>query len=176
MGDLANNSLSKLKPFVEKTISGQKVLIDTEDAWILDKYSWWYSEKSGVECREIKGGETIILHRLLLSCPDDKQVDHVNRKNWDNRRSNLRIATKSQNQHNRDKQQFYAEESCTSRFKGVQWKKSHKCWVAIISVNKTSKFLGHFDSEIEAAKAYNQAAKEYHKEFAVLNTINGEVI
>ncbi len=102
----------------------------------------------------------------------------------DNRRANLRLATKSQNNMNRS-----GRSGTSSKYKGVSWYKSRNCWRAMIKVNGKRKSLGYFpsgqitrgmkeaensaasfvESEIEAAKAYDEAARKYHGEFAYQN-------
>ena len=57
----------------------------------------------------------------------------------------------------------------TSKFRGVSWFKRDACWRAWIKYQQKQKHLGYFHNEIEAAKAYNEAAKKYFKEFAYLN-------
>jgi hypothetical protein len=96
-------------------------------------------------------------------------IDHVNGKG--NNVDNLRLATCSQNsQHQKAK----AKENKTSKYKGVYLTNEHNKpsrWRAVISVNKKRIYLGRFKTEEEAAKAYNQAAVLYHKEYAVLNIL-----
>ena len=83
----------------------------------------------------------------------------------DNRRVNLRAATRAQNVRNRKK---YTK-SGSSKYKGVSWKKDNGKWSARIGLNNKSIFLGNFEKELDAAKAYDKAAKKYHGEFACLN-------
>ena len=101
--------------------------------------------------------------------PKDLLIDHVNGK--ENNVDNLRLATCSQNsQHQKAK----AKENKTSKYKGVYLTNEHNKpnrWRAVISVNKKRIYLGRFKTEEEAAKAYNQAAVLYHKEYAVLNAL-----
>ena len=56
-----------------------------------------------------------------------------------------------------------------SKYKGVHWHKNHRKWLARITFEKNTIHLGYFRNEIEAAKAYDEAAKKYHGEFASLN-------
>ncbi|MGB8225740.1 MAG: AP2 domain-containing protein, partial [Sedimentisphaerales bacterium] len=81
----------------------------------------------------------------------------------DNRKSNLRLATRSQNNCNRK------QKKGTSKYRGVCYNKRTKKWRAAISFNGMYKHLGFFDSEEEAGRAYDEAAKIYHGEFASLN-------
>jgi hypothetical protein len=88
------------------------------------------------------------------------EVDHINGDGLDNRKSNLRLATRAQNGCNLRPQQ-----GKSSRFKGVAW---HVCgkWRAHISPNRTQIALGLFDDEIDAALAYDMAALAQFGEFA----------
>jgi hypothetical protein len=96
--------------------------------------------------------------------PPDSFVDHINGDGFDNRRCNLRLATSTQNNYNRR-----ITSRRTSKYKGVDYRPSKKAYRARITVNKQKIFLGYFPDETSAAKAYDLAAKKYHKEFAVLN-------
>lgn len=113
-------------------------------------------------------------HRLIwiwffgeIITPD---VDHKNRDRSDNRITNLRPATRSQNATNRKK-----KDSCTSKWVGVYWYERYGCWKAQIN-NGRVKHLGFFDDETDAAKAYNEAARKAFGEFANLNCIDREIV
>lgn len=82
----------------------------------------------------------------------------------DNSFHNLRSATKAQNNRNRT-----SAKGSTSKYLGVSWKKESKKWVAHIRFCGKLKSLGYFTEEIEAAMAYDKAAKDIHGEFANLN-------
>ena len=107
--------------------------------------------------------KTLRLHREILNAPADLLVDHINSDTLDNRRANLRLATHSQNTCN-----SRIKSKGSSRFRGVQFRK-RRGWVAITYKDKKMIWIGTFDSEIEAARAYDAAAKKYHGEFARLN-------
>ncbi len=105
------------------------------------------------------------MHREIMNAPDGLLVDHQNGKTLDNRRSNLRLATHSQNMCNKPK----TSTKSTSRFRGVYLDKRKGRWVAKIQINRKCIWLGHFDNEIDAARVYDTAAKKHHGEFARLN-------
>lgn len=107
----------------------------------------------------------IYMHRVLLRVEGvHNHVDHIDGNGLNNRRSNLRVASRSQNLCNRPK-----PSSNTSGFKGVWYYKARNRWLAEIRHNGVKHRLGYFTDRIEAAKAYDRAARELHGEFAVLN-------
>jgi HNH endonuclease/AP2 domain len=95
-----------------------------------------------------------------------KEIDHIHGIKDDNRISELREATSSQNKCNKPKRK-----DNTSGFKGVTWHKGAKKWMTQIGINKRSYFLGYFDTPEKAALAFNKAAIELHGEFASLNKV-----
>jgi hypothetical protein len=101
----------------------------------------------------------------ILDPPDHLFVDHINHNGLDNRKANLRTATRRQNSYNR----IHFRKNPYSKYKGVSFKKRTKKWNVQIRYDGQSRFIGSFDSEIEAAKAYDKDAKKHHGEFAVLN-------
>lgn len=104
------------------------------------------------------------LHRFILDAPADVLVDHRNHDGLDNRRSNLRLATASENSSNRR-----SLPGATSAFLGVTWHRQAQRWQAAIKKDRRSKYLGLYESEIAAARAYDAAAQHIHGEFAQLN-------
>lgn len=110
----------------------------------------------------------LLAHRVIWAMQTGKwpecQVDHVNNCPSDNRWSNLRQATVSQNACNRK-----SRKNSTSEYLGVCWDKSRGNWMAGIRVDGRKKLLGRFENEIEAAKAYDAAAKKFHGKYAKLN-------
>ena len=153
---------------------GQFALVDDTDYDWLNQWKWCVTgiEEAFYAIRnspKIEGkSHQIFMHRVILGLEykDGQQGDHTNHNTLDNRRANLRICTQQQNQMNQKLQK-----NKTSRFKGVCWDKQHKKWKAGIKVKKELKNLGRFNTEEDAATAYNKAAKKYFGEFAFLNNI-----
>jgi hypothetical protein len=110
----------------------------------------------------------IAMHREVMGVSDPRiQVDHRNGNGLDNRRSNLRIATASQNSAN-----ARIKSTNKSGFRGVSWSRSDRRWIACIWVGGrggSSRRLGSFMSAEDAARAYDTAAREIHGEFARIN-------
>ena len=138
-----------------------RALIDIEDIdkvknikWGLDGRGYVYNAKVGR------------LHRFLMGPSDNKVVDHINHNKLDNRKSNLRICSIQQNIMNSSKQK---RRNTTSKYKGVCFYKQNRKWVVHISINGKLKSLGYYESEEEAAIAYDKAAILHFGEFASIN-------
>lgn len=144
---------------------GKFALIDDEDFDKINQYKWhlFNNHDRGLYARS---SGKILMHRMILDLIDPKiKIDHINHDGLDNTRLNLRICTDSQNQQNRNK----PKKICTSKYKNVSWKKQNNKWQSYINFNKKRIFLGYFSKEMEAAKAYDNAAKELFGKFARLN-------
>lgn len=154
-------------------------IVDDEDFERLSKFSWRVTGKCKTTFSRWGGTEITILgdkrdFRVTLSQEImGRRVlfDHINRDARDNRKCNLREATPEQNSQNRRK--WYGT---SSKYKGVCWVKIRRKWRVSIRANNKKYFLGEFENELDAAKAYNIAALQHHKEFAVLNKIDSEII
>ena len=91
-------------------------------------------------------------------------VDHIDHDGLNNCKSNLRIATLSENRRNSRK-----AKDTSSKYKGVSWHKNNKKWEVKIGFNYKKIHIGYFNNIKEAAEAYNKKAKELFGEFAYLN-------
>lgn len=144
---------------------GKFAKIDAEDAEKLSGLCW-HATSTGYAAGKNFEGVTLYMHRLVTAAPDDKFVDHINGDKLDNRKSNLRFCGPSENLANRGSQ----KNGGTSSFKGVAFDKARGKWTAQVCF-KGKRICGRFGTEIEAARFYNEKAKELHGEFATLNVL-----
>jgi len=146
---------------------GVVTFVDEEDLLELSNYRWQLTEK-GRGKRYVmthKDGKVILMHRHIKRARDNEEVDHINSNGLDNRKRNLRFVTRSQNMQNAKKRK-----NCSSRYKGVDWDKRKKKWRARIWVElRKDTHIGYFTSEIDAAKAYDEKAREFYRDYARLN-------
>lgn len=147
---------------------GMVTVVDDEDYEWSIQWKWQaHSRNNTFYAARNEKRKTISLHREIFYKAHGhypKEVDHANQNKLDNRRSNLRAATSSQNRAN-----VNPRTDGTSKYKGVHWHKHRQRWVAAIRKDKRSIHIGLFDFEKEAAKAYDKAALSAHGRFAVLN-------
>jgi hypothetical protein len=112
------------------------------------------------------------VHRLIYAMItrkniDDVFIDHIEGAQKRNVIDNLREATHQQNMRNREK----SRAKRTSQYKCVYWHEKRQRWIAKMQAHGKYIWIGTYDSEIEAAKAYNEAAVKHHGSFASLNNI-----
>lgn len=124
-------------------------LIDETD---LGRVMWyrWYLAAVGYPATHAFGGRLLYMHRHLLECSRDDglEVDHINRNKLDNRRENLRIATRLLNNQN-----VSPRKRGTSKYRGVSWNKRRFRWEARAYCGGKRYSLGHHESELDAADA-----------------------
>ncbi|MGH6691022.1 MAG: HNH endonuclease, partial [Gammaproteobacteria bacterium] len=101
-----------------------------------------------------------VAERKGLDMAGGREIDHVNGDRLDNRRANLRLAQRSQNMANGPARLR------TSQYRGVSWRRRGKAWQAHIMVNRGNHFLGLYESETDAARAYDLAAVAAFGEYA----------
>lgn len=157
---------------------GLVALVDDEDFDRLSRFKWfasryhnqWYAMRNAgvAEMRRVR---KIRMHREVLGLPngDVVEVDHRNLNGLDNRKGNLRAASRGQNSRNIPKRELHMGQPPSSRYKGIYLAKHCGLWRARISLNRKLVQLGYFSSEMAAAQAYDEAALKYHGEFACLN-------
>ena len=153
------------------------MLLDDADFEILCSKSFWLSDVGYAMISSSHTGtkKHMLVHRFVLglSKGDGKVVDHINFNTLDNRKQNLQIVTQPQNVRKARKIKHHDGRPTTSLFKGVHRIKKAitKPWSANIKKGPKQISLGTFATEREAALAYNEAAKQLHGEFAVLNEV-----
>ena len=138
---------------------GKSFIIDAADLPLVKAYSWSIDDHGYARswCKEYGYFK---LHRLLMGVDNPKMVDHINGDRSDNRRSNLRSVTATQNSQNSK-----MRSSNRTGYKGVSKHVSGK-FHARICVNKKRISLGYFTDPLQAALAYNKAASFYFGEYA----------
>lgn len=149
----------------------KEVLIDDEDFEYLNQFTWCaHKHRNTHYARRIDYssgiGVSLRMHRVVLGVSDKSiTVDHRDNNGLNNQKNNLRVATNSQNQANRPKRKH-----SVALYKGITPSQSKKGgWRAQIKKEGKVIALGYFDTQEQAAIAYDKAAKELHGEFANLN-------
>jgi len=148
---------------------GLYALVDPEIYYELSKYEW-FAVPSGATYYAMRNDfvkhkyAPVSMHKEVLKVGKGRVVDHRDGNGLDNRAANLRGITTAQNRLNCGK-----HAKASSRFKGVCWHKGIEKWMVNISKDKKRKFVGYFDDQIEAARAYDEAAKREHGIFARMN-------
>lgn len=162
-----------MKPFAIMAIpltQGFFALVDGKNYEWLSQWKWYVQKAKNTiyatRCEKSDSGKWVVIgmHReiLGLSSGDKKYTDHKNHCGLDNRETNIRICSPSQNQHNCQKRL-----DNTSGYKGVM--KARSKWAAAIRNKRKSIHIGHYANKIEAAMAYDKKAKELFGEFACTN-------
>lgn len=137
-----------------------RAIIDLEDIDKVKNHKWYlrdgyvYSIKLG-----------LYLHRFLMNPSDNEVIDHIDHNTLDNRKSNLRICTRQQNNMNVPKQR----RNTTSIYKGVSFDKQKNKWQAQIQINNKHKSIGRYDTELTASIEYDKKALLYFGVYACTN-------
>jgi hypothetical protein len=152
---------------------GKFAVVDDSDYAALAQFKWqahlnggvWYAQRWVSERPRShplgRKKRCILMHRQILEATADREVDHRNHDGLDNRRENLRAATRSGNTAN-------GRPARARKFRGVY--PAGRRWCAAISNYPSSvRYLGYFDDPVDAARAYDAAAIEKYGEFATLN-------
>ena len=137
---------------------GKFALVDDADFESVNGHKWNLSGEYPVSSFGKRPTRTkVSMHRFIMDAAKGTFVDHRDGNRLDNRRANLRSCTVAQNTMNSRK-----SKNRSSKFKGVT---RNRPWRAYVG----PKTIGHFNTEIEAAQAYDAAAKKLYGEFARLN-------
>ena len=153
-----------------KLTHGFFATVSDKDYKRVSKFKWFTAKRrSGIYAarskRRGKFSDTILMHRFIRNAKDGIQVDHRDRNGLNNVRSNIRICTQTQNNGNRISNKH------SSAYKGVSFEKWTKRWESNIEINGKKKRLGRFKSEVEAARAYDEAAKKLFGRFSLTNNV-----
>lgn len=144
----------------------KRAKVDNEDYPLLSRFCWFYDPKWNRAYTTIMT-KNVSLSRFIMPPHGAKlEVDHMNRDGLDNRKSNLRICTRIENEMNKT-----VRKNTASGFKGVTWNHKNNTWRARLKKDGKFLHLGLFKNKKDAAKAYNEKAKEIYGGFAWLNPV-----
>jgi hypothetical protein len=148
---------------------GYVAIVDDEDYEYLSQWKWFASRNATGRYYAVRneGKNQIRMHREILKAPKGMEVDHINTNTLFNVKKNLRICTRAENAKNLSK-----PKNNTSGYKGVS--RDRRKWKAYIGLNNKKIHIGMFSSPKEAARAYDEKAKELFGKFAKLNFSEGE--
>lgn len=152
---------------------GKVAVIDFSDRWVLEREwcaAWTGNRRGSVPLWYAMSGRGVaqfLMHRVIMAAGQGQKVDHRDGNGLNNCRTNLRIATYTQNAQNRRK----IRSAVGSRFKGVCPRSGN--WCARITVQRKLMFIGYFHDELDAARAYDTAALKHFGEFALTNAMLG---
>lgn len=154
-----------------KLSQGKYAIVDDEDFKQLNKHKWHYAlykkGKGYAKSNNHKGFPKLIrMHRIIMNAKKGQEVDHINGNTIDNRKSNLRIVTRSQNMMNTG-----LRNTNTSGYKGICFDKRYKRWCSYTWKNGKQIYLGSSKSKKQAAIIYNIGVEKYHGSYALLNRI-----
>ena len=153
---------------VQKTSPNHKAyyaLVDKRDFNRLIKFNWHIlRSKQNIYAFSHINKNHVPMHRFILNT--NSEIDHINNNGLDNRRKNIRIVTRSQNNANTRKRC-----DCSSIHKGVSFFRATKKWHGYINKDGKRIHLGYYENEVDAAIAYNKKAKELFGKYAKLNQI-----
>lgn len=144
---------------------GMVAVIDIGDLPLVEGMGWcpirgrskWYA----------KHGKSplILMHRHIMQAKPGELIGHIDRDGLNNRRSNLRVATHSQNCRNKQ------SDVGVSGLRGVHWHGDKGKWAAVTTVHGKRIYGGYFNNPVDAARAYNRLVSAIDGEFAVLNEV-----
>ncbi len=146
------------------TTKGFEVKVDDEDFEKVSKFKWHLHNRGYAQNRHGPG----LMHRFIMNAKREDEVDHINGDRLDNQKQNLRCCSHQSNMFNSSKH----KNGTTSKFKGVYLQKGRRNYGAAIKVNYRTVYLGSFNNETDATKAYDKSAEHNFGKFAKLNFPN----
>jgi hypothetical protein len=151
---------------------GKHAIVDDEDYDFLMQWKWHvmgrYAGRVAIDSTTRKQS-SVAMHRVILDTPQGMHSDHINGDGLDNRRENLRICTPGENVRN---QKANKRRVGDAQYKGTFFVKELGKWKAVIGINGKTQYLGLFDCEDDAARAYDQKARELFGDFVRPNFPN----
>jgi hypothetical protein len=148
--------------------SGAMTVVDEDDFWVFSLWEWHLLQTQGGRRYAFRNedGRFVYLHRAISGAEAGSDVDHIDGDGLNNSRANLRACNAKENAGNRRKNRHYRNGATSSRYKGVGL--AGNGW----TVRVAHQHVGWFESEEEAARAYDDAARRYYGEFARVNFPN----
>ena len=147
------------------TSCGKEFFFDKDDYKKIKDYCWYVLNNKYIYGS--LNGEKILLHRLIMGVSDSKlQVDHINHNGFDNRKSNLRVVTNSENSMNKNYQK-----NNDLKIKGIYRHSQHAGYCADIGINGKTIHLGCFKDINDAIKARKEAEEKYFGEYSYNNSM-----
>jgi len=149
--------------------NGKVFLFDIDDCQKVIPHNWYFDTRGYVSaCIDQM---QIRMHRYLMDVPDGIDIDHIKGVRTDNRKSNLRFATQTENRRNKR-----VRKDSISGVKGVYFDKRYNKYRAGIRIDGRPTHLGHFNTLLEASEKYDEAAIHYFGEFAWLNNLREKTL
>lgn len=139
---------------------GSEFLFDWEDYDIVSKYCWSVNTIGYVRTQDYANRLDILMHRYVTNAPKGMYVDHINHNKSDNRKSNLRVCSQSENMMN-----AVMRKDNKTGVKGVRWLEKEHVWEVRLKVNGEHKIMQKFDNFDEAVAARKEAEIKYFGDY-----------
>jgi len=143
-----------------KLTKNKVAIVDDEDFKYLNYLKWHTLTVKDLHYAVAKSGK-LLMHRIIMNPNKGQCVDHINGNSLDNRKSNLRLCSHSENMRNRKQ-----KTKNKSGYKGIY--PSGKKWRTYIQIDKKNTYIGTYDNIKDAINAYNEASIKYFGKFANL--------
>ena len=154
-----------------KTKKGEEIVVDSWNYDWLSQFTWYLNNYGYAMCsvRESGKNKYYMMHRLINKQFGKMQVDHINRIRTDNREKNLRAVFPYQNSANAS-----SHKDSKVRYRGVSYCKRDNKYKAQICSRGEKIFIGRFECQHDAARAYNKKSEELHGVYGSKNVITKE--